>query len=71
MTNQHKIYKELKDGTGTTFRLATEEEIECSNKAHKDGGCDAGYCAGVFIDTPGYFCDIRSCAICGSFIGLI
>jgi hypothetical protein len=66
------MYKEIKTGhCGSTFRLATKEEIEVSKSAHKDGKCDAGFCTGIFIDKPAYAYDTRHCGICDIMIGLI
>lgn len=64
--------KEIKIGNcGSTFRLATQEEIEESKKVHAEGKCDAGFCTGVFYDRAAYAYDTRHCAICHNMIGLI
>lgn len=66
------MYKEIKEKHGgSTYRLATKEEIEESRAAHKNGKCDGGFCTGVFYDKAAYAWDIRYCAICHETIGLI
>lgn len=67
-----EIYKEIKETHGgSTFRLATKEEVEESEEAHQKGKCDGGFCTSVFYDVAGHPWDTRHCAICHKIIGLI
>ena len=51
----------------STFRPATQEDLDSSIHAHNLGYCDKG----TFYDEPGFVYDIRHCGVCDIVIGMI